>query len=752
MRFRILAAVAALLLAGPAAGQIGDDLTKTGGVATMGGAGGVQVYYTMRDGMTPVFYVAGGTGGETWLSLDLELSVHSPNPAQDDVARAAAAGDSTGAKTQLHYFATDLDWVCATGDAVDWWLREKDDTGTGILIASGSWTLDAPGTLIRELLINDQTGAWNDDASTRGEVCAAADTATYFDRNTYLGGDQYAACRIMKNNPTVQLSPETAITVDGYATPITAVGARHSYHYMDLSAATIPDGVRVAKAWLIVNVDDSSNMNWVADKKCMLNYYAGDSGWVDAPAQSGGSEFSRQVTWNELDDDANTEWALTDRDSLHAWNFLGHHSPTVHTAAVLGGDGITWDVTEAVQTYVDFRDLTGIDNAGFIPYSTYNGSWSFSGVSNASDRNDATMLIVWYTTDTLNHTAPWGGEAPIPFLFFQDDVLQTEALAWMTQFDAAGMVMNFAGATTAHVGGTGYMTDANVRTAISRGHGFTKHGERHDLNLHLHGTSWGIGDCSWPQTWGAPWSTGCDTAVTEVTRNSARANEIFQIADGDSADDYIDSFAYPNGGVSMAAYRALVACDVGWARAAGGNEERMGPDNGDGSPNPAVYPHPGYKTWLNWYGTTNRYAVAVNSSLAIFHSSSHNPNSDTIKHNLRGLAGLAMENGLAAMMTLVHDTKVNTDYPNGADYDEVGWMLTHLEDLGVFKTMTANEMWDAYEPWHEFIDPTAALGVIDAGGSYSSTDSLYAGEDGTVGTSDDQTWLKKLYMQHKNDQ
>ena len=168
----------------------------------------------------------------------------------------------------------------------------------------------------------------------------------------------------------------------------------------------------------------------------------------------------------------------------------------------------------------------------------------------------------------------------------------------------------------------------------------------------------------------------------------------------------------------MAGIRQLANNNYVLARAAGSGEAYTSPIWST--------PHPELKTYLSWLSPVNRYVVAVTGSDALVGLTAADPDSLDISLNVRKVASSLLNDGQAALITLFHDTKVDTAYSNGIDFDEWGWLVGHLAQDDFWELTTIGGLWDLYSPYHSAVYPAPATVTATV------YDSLATANDDTV--------------------
>ena len=173
--------------------------------------------------------------------------------------------------------------------------------------------------------------------------------------------------------------------------------------------------------------------------------------------------------------------------------------------------------------------------------------------------------------------------------------------------------------------------------------------------------------------------------------------DVFQ--DGGQTAGAVDVMAYPAGGVSLWAIKNLVNHDFIMARSAGGLEYWGLP----------LWGNSGWTTYLSWYDPVNLYNVAVTDHAYLVGQKTDDVDLHDIQLRLRRVTADMLNQGQSALITFCHSTKAST-YARGVDYDELDWLLTAVQESGLYWIGTHGELARCYRDAHLPVAPGDGIG------------------------------------------
>eukprot|EP00828_Plagiopyla_frontata_P036826 TRINITY_DN48515_c0_g1_i1.p2 TRINITY_DN48515_c0_g1~~TRINITY_DN48515_c0_g1_i1.p2 ORF type:complete len:334 (-),score=138.56 TRINITY_DN48515_c0_g1_i1:95-1048(-) len=295
------------------------------------------------------------------------------------------------------------------------------------------------------------------------------------------------------------------------------------------------------------------------------------------------------------------------------------------------------------------------------------------------------------------HTVPWNGH-PLAFSFQTDDGdTATSRYAEIMEAHDARL--------TAFVMRKGVREFASVwsqvldiqqwRDLAARGHEIGHHSDHHQ-------PVWGLAEI----TWGA-----VDSMQLELARDTWLA-EVFP--DSLLPDDEPSVLAYPNGGVSLWAIKNLVAEQFLLGRCAGSGEGWS----------PPGWAGAGWSTYLSWYDPVNLYNVAITGDHELVGDADDDVTLADIRLNLRRVSARLLNQGQGALFTFCHSTKQSPTYPRGIDYDELDWLLTAVEESGLYWVTTCGDAARCDRAAHQPTEAMLSPGIA----AYDSLATLGHGE------------------------
>lgn len=628
---------------------------------------------------------------------------------EDDHDWEYVAEDTSDAAAWEHSLSASPSFNTWSGDSVKVVVNVYDSEDSLLETRAYAFAADSGYNLQRLVALAHPT-AWNEDADTLGWLAAKADSATVYDvcvRDDSVASAaagvsrEFAAMRMYNNAAAndVVLDCRTVCSNAFAYSPATANSRGVFFWYSALDS--IPDDATIESAYLIASPDDASYVEPPAGAFhfAAVCVFAEDAAWVDAGA-GGYGVYSRNVTLLEVNNTTNTVWSPTiaqrtdNMDAFNGHQFFGIVGSTstdtlcgpganAGQGVGVGGKAVRYDITRGVQWYVDFRDLDSVANAGI--YVGGGGSavtaMSFAGVDHASDWDDAPMLVVNYSERP--RTVPWGG-VPVPVAISTDDQVLDYNLALIDSVEAYGGVMSLCVRGDVLVSNSATRMRAHhLETARSNGHEIVHH-SLSSISPSLH--SIGL------MTWGA-----ADSMFAQITRTTWIADSL-TCADTTCA---VDAFAYPSGDISMYAVKKLSEFGFEWSRATaaiGGLANLWcTPSYTD--------PHPGARTFWNWYEPTNMYAINVVSSSQLVGGDADDYSQGTVNLNIRKETARVI-NEFAPFIVFAHEPKDSTTYSSSnIDYDEWGWILSYISSSDLYGFTTYSGLYDDYQPTHPYVAP-----------------------------------------------
>ena len=251
------------------------------------------------------------------------------------------------------------------------------------------------------------------------------------------------------------------------------------------------------------------------------------------------------------------------------------------THVVPGGHACRYDVTRALQTWSDNRDVWPTRASCSATGRPARGYYLAAGPG-AAAANLQPLLVV--TVSERPRTIPWQGH-PLAFSFGTDDgdsanvrymeICEQHAVR-LTAFVMRQGVREF------YNDNPQKLSIAQWRDLAARGHEVGHHSDHHRM-------TWGLAEISWGQS---------DSMDVELARDTW-LEEVFQ--DNGQTAATVEVLAYPSGGVSLWAIKNLVNHGFIMGRAAGGGEFWGLPTWGNS----------GWTTYLSWYDPVNLFNVAI---------------------------------------------------------------------------------------------------------------------------------------------
>lgn len=522
---------------------------------------------------------------------------------------------------------------------------------------------------------------WNAAAVDSGWVPAIADTALVFNHRVIdTDGTRHALAVWSGAEPTREYCADIltgrATSALTYVPPVAPV------IYFDFSG--IPAGATIESAWLILSPVSWSRIPCApgAAHAATLDIWPADAAWLNAPNSVScggvpGSEHYRRTSWQYADVSQETPWspAMSQRQT---WDEFGIHSVKV-THEVRGGHACRYDVTRAIQTWSDNREVMA--NAGFVlsNWSPYTYFYIAAGPS-PTNANRQPLLVV--TLSERPRRLPWNGHA-LAFSFGTDDGDSANA-RYMEVCEDHGVHMT---AFVMRQGVREFYHDSLQKLSIAQWRDFAARG--HEVGHHSdhHTGTWGLAEITWGQT---------DSMNVELARDTW-IEDVFQ-DDGQTAST-MDVLAYPAGGVSLWAIKNLVNHDFIMGRCAGGTEFWGLP----------LWGNSGWTTYLSWYDPVNLYNVAVTDHAWLVGQKNEDVNLDDVRLKLHRVTADMLNQGQSALLTFCHSTKSST-YPRGMDYDELDMLLTAVEETGFYWIGTHGELARYYRDAHVPIAPGDGIG------------------------------------------
>ncbi len=525
---------------------------------------------------------------------------------------------------------------------------------------------------------------WNTAAVDSGWIPALADTALVFThRMIDTDGTRHALAQWNSDQPTREFCDDDVLPGRSShwpesSPPIVPV------IYFDFS--DIPAGATVESAWLIVSPLAWSKIPCGTGRAhaATLDVWSADAAWLQAPVSetcggAQGSEHWRRTSWQYANAADQIPWNPP-MSARRNWNEFGIQSKPV-THEVLGGHACRYDVTRAVQAWSDHR--SALANAGFaLTNSTPYHHYYLAAGSGSPVANLQPLLVV--TVSERPHAASWQGH-PLAFAFGTDDG-DTANIRYMDiceQHDTrmTAFVMRQGVREFHHENSPRKLTIAQWQDFAARGHEVGHHSDNHL------GT-WGLAEITWGQV---------DSMNVELARDTW-LESVFQ--DNGQTADNIDVLAYPAGGVSLWAIKNLVNHGFIMARSAGGWEYWASP----------LWGNAGWTTYLSWYDPVNLFNVALTPEAELVGQKTQDVNLDDIRLRLRRVTAGLLNQGQAALMTFSHSTK-DGQYPNdGIDYDELDWLLTAVQESGLYWIGTHGELARCYRDAHLPVAPGDGIG------------------------------------------
>ena len=523
---------------------------------------------------------------------------------------------------------------------------------------------------------------WNTAAVDSGWIPAIADTALVFNHQMIdTDGTRMAFAQWNATLPNQEYCDDDILggrsSLAFVYTPAIA-----PVIYFDFS--DIPAGSTIEKAYLIV-----SPLTWSripstngSAHAATLDIWPADEAWLQAPQSescglAGGSEHWRRTSWQYADVANQIPWspALGERRN---WGEFGIHSEMV-THQVPGGHACRYDVTRAIQTWSDNREVMG--NAGFVMSNwLWLANYYLAVGPHPSVANRQPMLVV--TVSQRPRVLPWRGH-PLAFSFGTDDG-DSANVHYMEVCENHGARL------TAYVMRQGVrefynnnpqkLSIAQWRDLAARGHEVGHHSDHHLGN-------WGLAEISWGQQ---------DSMDVELARDTW-LEQVFD--DNGQTAGAIDVLAYPSGGTSMWAIKNLVNHDFIMGRCAGGNETWGWP----------VWGNAGMSTYLSWYDPVNLFNTAITDHAELVGQKTDDVTLDDIRLKLWHMTATMLNQGQGALITFCHSKK-NALYERGMDYDELDWLLTAVQETGFYWVGTNGELAHCYREAHVPIAPGDGIG------------------------------------------
>jgi peptidoglycan/xylan/chitin deacetylase (PgdA/CDA1 family) len=523
---------------------------------------------------------------------------------------------------------------------------------------------------------------WNSAAVDSGWVPALADTALVFTRRMIdTDGTRHAYAQWDPDHPTREfcdddILPGRSSSALMYSPPVVPV------IYFDF--ADIPPGATVESAWLIISPLVGSRIPCApgAAHAATLDIWSADATWLQAPVSgtcgnAQGNEHWRRTSWMYADAANQVRWqpSLSERQS---WDEFGLHSKPV-TYEVPGGHACRYDVTRALQTWSDNRGVMA--NAGFVlsnwrPYANF----YLAAGPNAIVANLQPLLVV--TVSERPRTLPWQGH-PLAFSFGTDDgdsanvrymeICEQHGVR-LTAFMMRQGVREFSGNNPQK------LSIAQWQDLAARGHEVGHHSDHHP------GT-WGLAEITWGQV---------DSMDVELARDTWMES-VFQ--DQGQTAGAADVLAYPSGGVSLWAIKNLVNHDFILGRCAGGTEFWGVP----------IWGNSGWCTYLSWYDPVNLFNVAITDHSWLVGQKTDDVTLNDIRLRLRRVTADMLNQGQSALLTFCHGTKASP-YARGMDYDELDWLLTAVQESGLYWIGTHGELARCYRDAHLPVAPGDGIG------------------------------------------
>lgn len=302
-------------------------------------------------------------------------------------------------------------------------------------------------------------------------------TAANFKSATTLGGSQADSLNSWAELPSVtfmRTSPLFNPTVGGPAVARTLM-------WFDFSG--IPDNVTIVEAYLCIDMKYANNVAIDAAEGlyAVLDTLSADGAWLLANTRST-SPFYQNTSHNEPRRGLVSAWSPLLNDRTAAWHY-GISSPLAHDitgdAAVLAtGDDVLIDVKEMLQYWVDFHDVRGIVNSGFMlsGLKAAGGTYQVSLGGTEADKNHNPTLIVRYQNKPYSGY-DWG-DYPFAFAFTTDDQHADNYNYYKPLFDARGI--RFTLFTIGETEGiANRMTNAQLLEMYNDGYEIASHGWYH---------------------------------------------------------------------------------------------------------------------------------------------------------------------------------------------------------------------------------------------------------------------------------
>jgi hypothetical protein len=530
------------------------------------------------------------------------------------------------------------------------------------------------------LFANDR--GWNTAAVDSGWIPSVADTALVFNhRMIDTDGTRHALAQWNSDQPTREycdddLLPGRSSHALGYYSPIVPV------IYYDVS--DLPVGATIESAWLIVSPAPWSRIPCApgAAHTATLDIWSADAAWLQAPVSETCSgnpagPYWRRTSWEYADAAHAVHWNPPLSARL-TWDEFGIQSRPV-THEVPGGQACRYDVTRAVQAWSDNRDVMA--NAGFVlsNSSPYTNFYLAAG-PRVTVANLQPLLVV--TVSERPRTLPWHGH-PLAFSFGTDDG-DSANVRYMQVCEQHNVRMTAfvmrQGVSEFYNNSPQKLTIAQWRDLAARGHEVGHHSDHH-LPI------WGLAEITWGQV---------DSMNVELARDTW-LESVFQDHGQTSAG--INVMAYPAGGVSLWAIKNLVNHDFVMGRSAGGLEYWGLPTWGNS----------GWTTYLSWYDPVNLFNVAITDHAYLVGQKTDDVTLDDIRLRLRRVTADMLNQGQSALLTFCHSTKASA-YARGVDYDELDWLLTAVQETGLYWIGTHGELARCYRDAHLPVAPGNGIG------------------------------------------